>query len=173
MFLPASFAFLLVVALLATSALGAANAESACSVTLTPTNSSTPTVASGYRMAVVATGLTKPRSIRFDSKGNLLVVQQGAGIVNLAFTDHGGTCLSVNEVKTVIKNSSVSLKPLLLSNLSDLCSISEAQSWPRAFERWQNTLCILTRSSILLVIRPRDTVCWSGKPDTCNRHEYR
>lgn len=114
-----SFAFVPVVAILASSALGAATTESACSVTLNPTNSIRPTIASGYRMAVVATGLTKPRSIRFDSKGNLLVVQQGAGIVNLAFTDHGGTCLSVTKNQVVIKNSSVSLKHRFLSNLSD------------------------------------------------------
>jgi len=75
MSLSSLFTFFLVVAILATSALGAASTESACSETLTPTNSIIPTVASGYRMAVVATGLTKPRSIRFDSKGNLLVVQ--------------------------------------------------------------------------------------------------
>ncbi len=120
MSLSSLFTFFLVVAILATSALGAASTESACSETLTPTNSIIPTVASGYRMAVVATGLTKPRSIRFDSKGNLLVVQQGAGIINLAFTDHGGTCLSVDKTKSVINNSSVSQQPLLLSNLSDL-----------------------------------------------------
>lgn len=113
MHFPTPYALVLVLAVFAAPSLGAANIESACSVTLTPTNSITPNVASGYRMAVVATGLTKPRSIRFDSKGNLFVVQQGAGIVNLAFTDHGGTCLSVNKMQTVIKNSSVSLTPFL------------------------------------------------------------
>lgn len=118
MYFSFSYAFVLGVAVLTAPSLGEANIESACSVTLTPTNSITPNVASGYRMAVVATGLTKPRSIRFDSKGNLLVVQQGAGIVNLAFTDHGGTCLSVNKMQTVIKNGSVSLKPFLLEQLN-------------------------------------------------------
>lgn len=137
MYLSTSFAFLLGVAILATSA------ESACTVILKPTNSITPTVASGYQMAVVATGLTKPRSIRFDSKGNLLVVQQGAGIVNLAFTDYGGICLSVSKMQTVIEDSSVSAKsytPCAVNQTYWL--IFEAQSWPRAFERWQNSICV-------------------------------
>ena len=82
---------------------------SSCSETLTPARSIQPTVASGYRMALVATGLTKPRSIQFDSAGNLLVVQSGAGIANLAFQDDGGTCLSVKTEKTVIDASEVGI----------------------------------------------------------------
>ena len=79
-----------------------------CSTTLTPTNSVKPTIASGYRMALVATGLTKPRSIQFDTAGNLLVVQSGAGIANLAFQDDGGTCLTVKSMKTVVNSGAVS-----------------------------------------------------------------
>ena len=80
---------------------------SSCSKTLTPARSIQPTMASGYRMALVATGLTKPRSIQFDSAGNLLVVESGAGIANLAFQDDGGTCLSVKTKKTVVDASEV------------------------------------------------------------------
>ena len=84
-----------------------ASSSSGCSTTLTPTNSIKPSVASGYQMALVATGLTKPRSIQFDSAGNLLVVEAGSGIVNLAFQDNGGTCLSVQSSKTVVNNTGV------------------------------------------------------------------
>ena len=87
--------------------LASCNAASSCSTTLTPTSSIRPTVASGYQMALIATGLTKPRSLQFDSSGNLLVVQQGAGIVNLALQDDGGTCLSVKSSKDIIENSDV------------------------------------------------------------------
>ena len=83
-----------------------------CSKTLKPTKSVQPTVTSGYRMALVATGLTKPRSIQFDTAGNLLVVQSGAGIINLVFQDDGGTCLSVKTQKTVIDASEVGMSPL-------------------------------------------------------------
>lgn len=60
-------------------------------------------------MALVATGLTNPRSIQFDSLGNLLVVQDGAGVANLVFQDDGGTCLTVKSTRDVIKDSDVSI----------------------------------------------------------------
>lgn len=85
----------------------AATQASDCSTTLTPTNSAKPTVASGYRMALVATGLTSPRSIQFDSAGNLLVAESGSGVSSLAFQDDGGTCLTVKTKKTVIDASTV------------------------------------------------------------------
>ena len=82
--------------------------SSSCSTTLTPTNSIKPSVASGYRAALVATGLTDPRSIEFDSSGNLLVVQAGAGVESLQLQDNGGTCVTVKSKKTVVQASSVS-----------------------------------------------------------------
>ncbi|KAK3176342.1 hypothetical protein OEA41_007665 [Lepraria neglecta] len=70
--------------------------SSSCSTTLTPTNSIKPSLAPGYRAALVATGLTDPRSIEFDSSGNLLVVQAGAGVESLQLQDNGGTCVTLN-----------------------------------------------------------------------------
>lgn len=81
---------------------------STCFTSLKPTNFIKPSVASGYEVALVATGLAKPRSIVFDTLGNLLVVQQGVGIVNLVFQDDGGTCLSVKSNRKVISNSDAS-----------------------------------------------------------------
>ncbi|KAL8818913.1 MAG: hypothetical protein Q9223_002553 [Gallowayella weberi] len=60
-------------------------------------------------MALVATGLTKPRSIAFDSAGNLMVVESGVGITNLALQDAGGTCLSVKSRQAVIEDRDVSI----------------------------------------------------------------
>ena len=82
--------------------------SSSCSTTLPPTNSIKPSLASGYRAALVATGLTDPRSIEFDSSGNLLVVQAGAGVESLQLQDNGGTCVTVKSKKTVVQASSVS-----------------------------------------------------------------
>ena len=56
----------------------------------------------------MATGLTDPRSIEFDSSGNLLVVQAGAGIESLQLQDGGGTCITVKSRKTVVQASAVS-----------------------------------------------------------------
>ncbi|KAI4171038.1 MAG: hypothetical protein LQ343_004575 [Gyalolechia ehrenbergii] len=82
-------------------------ADSLCSTTLTPTKSVEPSVASGYRMALIATGLTKPRSIAFDTAGNLMVVESGVGITNLILQDDGGTCVSVKDRKVVIDNNAL------------------------------------------------------------------
>ena len=81
--------------------------QSSCSTTLTPTKSIKPSIASGYRAALVATGLTDPRSLQFDNAGNLLVVQAGAGIESLQLQDDGGTCVSVKSKKTVVQASAV------------------------------------------------------------------
>lgn len=67
-------------------------------------------------MQLVATGLTKPRSIEFDTNGNLLVVQQGVGVSNIAFKDNGGTCLEVDTTADVIKNTAVSWAPWRLKS---------------------------------------------------------
>ncbi|KAI9881052.1 MAG: hypothetical protein M1830_008934 [Pleopsidium flavum] len=123
---------LIAVATLMAPALGASSSASSCSVTLTPTNSITPTVASGYRIALVATALTKPRSMKFDNKGNLLVVQQGAGIAHVAFKDDGGVCLSVSKMQAVVKNSALN-HGLALSNDGKTLYASSAEaaySWP-------------------------------------------
>ena len=85
-----------------------AQSSSSCSTTLTPTNSIKPSVASGYEVALVATGLTKPRSIQFDSSGNLLVVQAGSGIESLQLQDNGGTCVNVKSKKTIVSSNGVS-----------------------------------------------------------------
>lgn len=93
--------------------------SSSCSTTLTPTNSIKPSVTSGYTAALVATGLTHPRSIEFDSSGNLLVVQAGAGIESLQLQDAGGTCITVKSKKTVVQASAVSTLYVLLLQAQD------------------------------------------------------
>jgi glucose/arabinose dehydrogenase len=66
-----------------------------------------PVVANGWKAQLVAQGLRSPRSVLFDNKGNLLVVQQGLGIVHLVFNDGGSTCLEVSKKTTLITASSV------------------------------------------------------------------
>lgn len=83
------------------------NAASNCPTTLTPKSGIKPVAASGYHFAVVATGLTKPRSLHFDGAGNLLVVQAGAGIERLELADHGGVCVTESSRSTVVSNTGV------------------------------------------------------------------
>lgn len=88
-------------------------AASSCSTTLIPTNAIKPSVASSYRAALVATGLTSPRSIQFDRSGNLLVVEQSKGITSLQLDDNGGICISVKSQKAVIEANTVFLLSLI------------------------------------------------------------
>jgi glucose/arabinose dehydrogenase len=93
---------------IASSFLPAWAQSSSCSTTLTPTNSVQPSVASGYRAQLIATGLSSPRSIKFDKAGNLLVVEQtnnGGSVSVLTLQDNGGTCLSVTSHTTLVTQS--------------------------------------------------------------------
>ena len=103
-FTPPSFILLISLAIALSPA---SAATSACASTLTPTNGVQPSVASGYQMALVATGLGKPRSIAFDSAGNLLVVQAGKGVSGHKVTDNGGTCISLDSGTMVVGNQDV------------------------------------------------------------------
>ncbi|MCJ1443437.1 MAG: hypothetical protein MMC23_003935 [Stictis urceolatum] len=81
-----------------------ANAQSSCSNSIAPTKSIQPSVASGYEYAVVATGLTSPRSVVFDSSGNLLVLEAGKGLSSHVIQDDGGTCVSIKSSKNMISD---------------------------------------------------------------------
>ncbi|MCJ1308168.1 hypothetical protein MMC25_001820 [Agyrium rufum] len=118
--------------LLSTVALIQSCIAQSCSTTLTPTKSIKPTVASGYQYALVATGLTAPRSLQFDGNGNLLVVQQGAGVQNLVLNDAGGTCVTVKENRNVIDNSALNHGIALSKDGKTLyaSSAEAAFSWP-------------------------------------------
>lgn len=80
----------------------------ACSQVLVPSYSH-PVVASGWQAQLVAGGLTKPRSIQFDSTGALLVVESGKGISRHRFTDNGGTCLASNHSHMLVDMREVGL----------------------------------------------------------------
>ncbi|KAF2472298.1 soluble quino protein glucose dehydrogenase [Lindgomyces ingoldianus] len=65
-----------------------------------------PSVASGYEARLIAQGLTKPRGIIFDNKGNLLVVERGNGVSAFAVSGTG-SCITLSEKKTVVGDGSL------------------------------------------------------------------
>lgn len=67
-----------------------------------------PVVSNGWQAQLVVNGLSSPRGILLDSSGNLLVVQQGAGIVHLEFNDGGSTCLEVSKKIFLVNSTSAS-----------------------------------------------------------------
>ncbi|KAK3903924.1 soluble quino protein glucose/sorbosone dehydrogenase, partial [Staphylotrichum tortipilum] len=77
------------------------SSPSACATVLKPSYSA-PVVADGWKAQLIATDLSRPRGLKFDTKGALLVIESGVGLKHLTFTDNGGTCLSVKSSKTVI-----------------------------------------------------------------------
>jgi hypothetical protein len=111
---------------------------------------STPIVSNGWQAKLVANRLQSPRGILFDSKGNLLVVQQGVGIVHLAFDDGGSTCLDVSKKTNLITSSSVSgtkasEELLLISH--------QVKSWNCTLCRWQDSIRVRLQLCLLLVLR--------------------
>ncbi|OQO12130.1 hypothetical protein B0A48_02770 [Cryoendolithus antarcticus] len=111
-----------------------------CSPTLTA-KSAAPSVADGYVARLVANGLTKPRGIKFDSQGALLVVESGVGITALSLVDAGQSCLSVGSKRTVISNPDLNHGIELSTNGSTLyASTSDVlYSWEYSPQSQTNT----------------------------------
>lgn len=80
-----------------------------CSGNPTPTNSIQTSIAAGYAAQVVATGLDAPRSLEFDSQGNLLVLEQSKGLSSHVLRDNGGVCVTIESSKDLILDSNVRL----------------------------------------------------------------
>jgi len=97
------------VALLAASTEAQSNSSSSsgsCSSTLTASYAA-PSVASGYSARLVATGLTSPRGIKFDTAGNLLVIEEEVGVSALRFEDDGDGCPNLASKDTVVADTSL------------------------------------------------------------------
>lgn len=149
--------------------LGLASAQSNCSSTLTPTNSVQLSVASGYRVQLVATGLSKPRGIEFDTAGNLLVVEQGSGdLTALTFQNNGG-CVAVSETSTLVSGQGVSTETnccgLVLTDII-------AQSWTCCVQQWKHPVCFFRRSCVVVELRVVRS-CHFEPADDCHEHDYR
>lgn len=85
-----------------TAAVSGSSSAAACASTIAPRNGQ-PSVAPGWQVNVVASGLSEPRGIVFDGEGNLLVVQQGRGVSRLRLTDDEGGCVRVSgQVEDII-----------------------------------------------------------------------
>ncbi|KAI7662954.1 soluble quino protein glucose dehydrogenase [Hortaea werneckii] len=77
-----------------------------CGSTFT-TDHPAPQVADGYVARLVADSLTSPRGIKFDSAGNLLVVEQESGITALTFNVTDGDCITETSMTSVINDTSL------------------------------------------------------------------
>ncbi|KAG9230707.1 hypothetical protein BJ875DRAFT_471416 [Amylocarpus encephaloides] len=66
-----------------------------------------PVLSNGWSGQLIYDDLDGPRGIVFDTSGNLLVVEQGEGIVHISLNDGGTTCLNVANKRDVIDNDSL------------------------------------------------------------------
>ncbi|TKA76034.1 hypothetical protein B0A55_05118 [Friedmanniomyces simplex] len=133
------------IAYAAATLLGAAAAQSSsvaasCSSTLSASYAA-PSVAEGYVARLVANNLTKPRGIKFDSQGALLVVEQDVGITALTLVDAGQGCLSVGSRKTVINDTTLNHGIEFSANGSTLYASSPeaVYSWDYSPQSQSNT----------------------------------
>ena len=85
--------------LLLSQLLFTASAQSACP---SPSGKIRPSVASGYSLQVVATGLSKPRGLTFDDQGHLLVVEQGSGTISSHIIDESNGCVTTRDSSVVV-----------------------------------------------------------------------
>lgn len=81
---------------------------------LTPV--SQPSLAEGYSARLVLNGLDSPRSLQFDTEGNLLILEQGAGVQYVKLTDNGGTDVCAASQKQLIPNTQVCQSTLTLND---------------------------------------------------------
>ena len=80
---------------------------SQCANALQPSGGIKPSVASGYTWAVVATGLTSPRTLQFDSDDNLWVLESGKGVSKHTLKDSGGVCVGVASSTDVVSDAAL------------------------------------------------------------------
>jgi hypothetical protein len=117
--------------LVLTALLSFATAQTTCSGALEPSYSAN--VASGYHIGLVATGLARPRGIRFDNAGRLLVVEAPRNgeptISAITLNDSGGTCVRETNKKEVVRGQGVS-GPLSV-NMHTLM-LGSAEPWNRS-----------------------------------------
>lgn len=87
-------------------ALAATTKAKTCTTSL-PLKYAAPSLASGYVARLVATGLTTPRSIKFDTNGALLVVESGVGVTALTLDESNPSCVIEKSRKVVVANNAL------------------------------------------------------------------
>ncbi|CAG8958750.1 hypothetical protein HYFRA_00011594 [Hymenoscyphus fraxineus] len=66
-----------------------------------------PVTHDGWSAQLVTTDLNSPRSMIWDTKGNMIMADWGPGITHLTFNDGGGTCLEVAKKTVLIMNNNL------------------------------------------------------------------
>lgn len=117
---------------LATSALPASTAKAAAAIPASCSGAGSPTfqgvLASGWKATKIAGGLTSPRSIQFDTAGNMLVVQSGKGITYYVMGDDG--CPKSNKMLVSLNSLNHGIALSVDGKTLYASSMTQAYSWP-------------------------------------------
>ncbi|KAH7040306.1 glucose sorbosone dehydrogenase [Microdochium trichocladiopsis] len=124
---------------LACCAASAVLAQESCPITLQPAYPQ-PVVADGFTARLIASNLSRPRSLLFDASGKMLVLQQRSGIRRLGFTDHGSTCVEVTENTVVINDTSLTHGIALSNDGKTLFASSATQVFAWAYDAATGTI---------------------------------
>ncbi|KAJ3465243.1 hypothetical protein MRS44_005901 [Fusarium solani] len=81
-----------------------AQSSGQCKINSLKTSYAAPVAADGWSYRLVATELSRPRGILFDTEGALIVVDTGVGLVHLELEDQGRTCLRVRKKTVLLEN---------------------------------------------------------------------
>ncbi|UPK97414.1 hypothetical protein LCI18_008349 [Fusarium solani-melongenae] len=84
--------------------LASAQSSDQCKINSLKTSYAAPVAADGWSYRLVATELSRPRGILFDTEGALIVVDTGVGLVHLELEDQGRTCLRVRKKTVLLEN---------------------------------------------------------------------
>ena len=98
----------------------------ACSSTIAPQNAA-PSVAPGFHVGVVANNLSRPRSIQFDSEGDLLVVEASQGVRRITLTGDGSCVRQDGATQNLTDNTSVSNHMIVRFGLCQIGRINHDQ----------------------------------------------
>jgi hypothetical protein len=79
-----------------------------CKFQTLKTSYPSPVTAENWSYGLIANELRRPRGILFDSKGALIVIDSGNGILHFELEDGGGTCLQVRKKTTLLEQDNVS-----------------------------------------------------------------
>ncbi|KAM6527696.1 hypothetical protein FALCPG4_008745 [Fusarium falciforme] len=83
---------------------GTTQSSGQCSINDLETSYPGPVAADGWAYRLIASDLSRPRGILFDTEDALLVVEQGTGLVHLEFEDQGRACLRMYRQTTLLEN---------------------------------------------------------------------
>ncbi|RSL38556.1 hypothetical protein CEP53_014771, partial [Fusarium sp. AF-6] len=84
--------------------LAKAQSSDQCKINNLKTSYEAPVAADGWSYRLVASELSRPRGILFDTEGALIVVDTGVGLVHLELEDQGRTCLRVRKKTVLLEN---------------------------------------------------------------------